>query len=109
MSSPLHLAIALEGAGWHPAAWREPAARPADLFGAAYWVDLVALAERGLAGFVTIEDSCSLDAAGLSTDAGDTNQVRGRLDAVLIADRVAPSTRHIGLVPTALAPHTEPF
>ena len=109
MSSRLHLAIALEGAGWHPAAWREPAARPADLFGAPYWLDLVALAERGLADFVTIEDSFSLDATGLSTDAGDTNEVRGRLDAVLIADRVAPSTRHIGLVPTALATHTEPF
>ena len=109
MSAPLHLAIALEGAGWHPAAWREPAARPAELFGAPYWVDLVALAERGLVDFVTIEDSFSLDAAGLSTDAGDTDQVRGRLDAVLIADRVAPTTSHIGLVPTALATHTEPF
>ena len=21
---PLHLAVALDGAGWHPAAWREP-------------------------------------------------------------------------------------
>ena len=109
MSAPLHLAIALEGAGWHPAAWREPAARPAELFGAPYWVDLVALAERSLVDFVTIEDSFSLDAAGLSTDAGDTDQVRGRLDAVLIADRVAPTTSHIGLVPTALATHTEPF
>ncbi|SDO92629.1 Flavin-dependent oxidoreductase, luciferase family (includes alkanesulfonate monooxygenase SsuD and methylene tetrahydromethanopterin reductase) [Nakamurella panacisegetis] len=109
MSSPLHLAIALEGAGWHPAAWREPSARPADLFGADYWLDLVALAERGLADFLTIEDSFSLDATGLSTDEDDTNQVRGRLDAVLIADRVAPTTRHIGLVPTVLATHTEPF
>ena len=55
MSAPLHLAVALEGAGWHPAAWREPAARPAELFGAPYWVNLVALAERGLVDFVTIE------------------------------------------------------
>ena len=108
MSTPLHLAIALDGAGWHPAAWREPSARPADLFGASYWTDLVRLAERGLADFVTVEDSFALDAAGLSTDDG-TDQVRGRLDAVLIADRVAPSTHHIGLVPTALATHTEPF
>ncbi len=109
MPTPLHLAIALEGAGWHPAAWREPNARPSDLFGAPYWIDLVRLAERGLADFVTIEDSLSLDAAGMSTDEGSTEQVRGRLDAVLIADRVAPATRNIGLVPTALATHTEPF
>ena len=28
--------------------------------------------------------------------------MRGRLDAVLIAARVAPATRHIGFVPTAI-------
>jgi hypothetical protein len=28
----LHLAVALDGAGWHPAAWRDPAATPAALF-----------------------------------------------------------------------------
>ena len=33
--STLHLAVALDGAGWHPAAWREPGARPAELFTAA--------------------------------------------------------------------------
>ena len=25
------MAVALDGAGWHPAAWREPGARPAEL------------------------------------------------------------------------------
>jgi alkanesulfonate monooxygenase SsuD/methylene tetrahydromethanopterin reductase-like flavin-dependent oxidoreductase (luciferase family) len=35
--------------------------------------------------------------------------VRGRLDAVLIASRVAPLTKHIGLVPTVTVTHTEPF
>ena len=30
----LHIAVALDGAGWHPAAWREPAARPDALFSA---------------------------------------------------------------------------
>ena len=57
----MHLAVALDGAGWHPAAWREPRARPAELFTARYWADLVAEAERGLLDFVTIEDrlACS--------------------------------------------------
>jgi hypothetical protein len=45
----MHLAVALDGAGWHPAAWREPDARPADLFTAGYWADLVREAERGRA------------------------------------------------------------
>jgi hypothetical protein len=43
--SGLHLAVALDGAGWHPAAWREPGARPGELFTAKYWADLVLEAE----------------------------------------------------------------
>jgi alkanesulfonate monooxygenase SsuD/methylene tetrahydromethanopterin reductase-like flavin-dependent oxidoreductase (luciferase family) len=60
MTPPLHLAVALDGAGWHPAAWRDPAARPAELFTAGYWIDLVREAERGLIDFVTIEDALGL-------------------------------------------------
>ena len=59
----MHLAVALDGAGWHPAAWREPDARPAELFTAGYWADLVAEAERGLLDFVTIEDALGLQSA----------------------------------------------
>ena len=33
----------------------------------------------------------------------------GRPDAVLVAARVAPVTRHIGLIPVATVTHTEPF
>jgi alkanesulfonate monooxygenase SsuD/methylene tetrahydromethanopterin reductase-like flavin-dependent oxidoreductase (luciferase family) len=108
-TSPLHLAVALDGAGWHPAAWREPQARPADLFTAGYWVDLVQEAARGRLDFVTIEDSLGLQSSRLSELDERTDQVRGRLDAVLIASRVAPLTEYIGLVPTATVTHTEPF
>ena len=59
-AASLHLAVALDGAGWHPAAWRDPAASPEDLFTAAYWAGLVSEAERGLLDFVTIEDSLAL-------------------------------------------------
>src|SRR5690242_20648432 len=99
MAQPLHLAVALDGAGWHPAAWRLPEARPSELFTASYWVDLVREAQAGKLDFVTIEDSVGI--AG--------NGVEGRLDAVLIASRVAPVTQNIGLVPTATVTHTEPF
>ncbi|GHB32265.1 FMNH2-utilizing oxygenase [Streptomyces viridiviolaceus] len=108
-SSPLHLAVALDGTGWHPASWREPSARPRDLFTAGYWADLVTEAERGLLDFVTIEDGLGPQSSHLLLPDERTDQVRGRLDAVLIASRVAPLTRHIGLVPTVVATHTEPF
>ena len=98
----MRLSVALDGAGWHPAAWREPRARPEELFTARYWADVITEAERGLLDFVTIED-------GFSVQSTRTDQVAGRLDAVLIAARVAPVTRHIGLIPTVIVTHTEPF
>ncbi|MPY59359.1 LLM class flavin-dependent oxidoreductase [Streptomyces spongiae] len=107
--SPLHLAVALDGTGWHPASWREPVARPRDLFTAGYWADLVAEAERGLLDFVTFEDGLGQQSSHFLELDGRTDQVRGRLDAVLVAARIAPLTRHIGLVPTTVATHTEPF
>jgi alkanesulfonate monooxygenase SsuD/methylene tetrahydromethanopterin reductase-like flavin-dependent oxidoreductase (luciferase family) len=109
MSTPVHLAVALDGAGWHPAAWREADARPADLLTPGYWVDLVQEAERGLLDLVTVEDALSLQSTDRSGPDERTDQVRGRLDAVQVAARVAPLTRSIGLVPTAIATHTEPF
>ncbi|WP_155370906.1 LLM class flavin-dependent oxidoreductase [Catellatospora vulcania] len=106
---PLHLAVALDGAGWHPAAWRLPDARPSELLTAGYWTDLVTEAERGLLDFVTIEDGLGLQSSYPDRLDGRTDQVRGRLDAVLTAARIAPLTSHIGLVPTATTTHTEPF
>ncbi|MFE5034961.1 LLM class flavin-dependent oxidoreductase [Streptomyces sp. NPDC056683] len=108
-ASHLHLAVALDGTGWHPASWREPVARPHELFTAGYWADLVAEAERGLLDFVTIEDGLGLQSSHYGELDGRTDQVRGRLDAVLIASRIAPLSSHIGLVPTVIATHTEPF
>ena len=103
MASPeLHLAVALDGTGWHPASWREPGARPRDLLTAGYWVDLVTEAERGLLDLVTIDDTLGLQP-------GDARRVQGRLDAVLVACRVAPATARIGIVPTQVVTHTEPF
>ncbi|MCW2574896.1 MAG: Fmnh2-utilizing oxygenase [Modestobacter sp.] len=105
----LHLAVALDGAGWHPAAWREPDARPADLLSPGYWVDLVREAEAGLLDLVTFEDALSLQSTDREGPDERTDQVRGRLDAVQVAARVAPLTRSIGLLPTAVVTHTEPF
>jgi alkanesulfonate monooxygenase SsuD/methylene tetrahydromethanopterin reductase-like flavin-dependent oxidoreductase (luciferase family) len=105
----LHLAVALDGTGWHPASWREPDARPRDVLTAGYWTGLVQEAERGLLDLVTIEDSLGLQTSDGRTPDARTDQVRGRLDAVLVAARVGPVTRHIGIVPTQVVTHTEPF
>lgn len=107
--APLHLAVALDGAGWHPAAWREEGARPGELLTAAYWADLVAEAERGLLDFVTLEDALGLQSAAFHRPDERTDQVRGSMDAVLLAAHLAPLTTRIGLVPTTNVTHTEPF
>ena len=108
-TSDLHLAVALDGTGWHPASWREPGARPRDLLTAGYWADLVTEAERGLLDLVTIEDTLGLQSSDPRRPDDRTDQVRGRLDAVLVAARVAPVTSRIGIVPTQVTTHTEPF
>src|SRR3954469_24249730 len=107
--APLHLAVALDGAGWHPAAWREPDAQPERLLTAGYWSELAQQAERGLLDFLTIEDGLDLQSDDHFDGDSRTDRVRGRLDAVLIAARVAPATRNIGFAPTAITTHTEPF
>ena len=107
--APLHLAVALDGAGWHPAAWREADAQPQRLVTAGYWTELAQQAERGLLDFLTIEDGLNLQSDDHFEADSRTDRVRGRLDAVLIAARAAPTTRHIGFVPTAITTHTEPF
>lgn len=109
MGTPLHLAVALDGTGWHAASWREPSARPAETLSPRYWTDLISQAERGLLDFVTIEDGLTLQSDHPFRPDDRTDRLRGRLDAVLIAARVAPRTRHIGLVPTVVTTHTEPF
>ena len=107
--TPLHLGVSLDGAGRHPAAWREPGARPTELLTAGYWADLVAEAEHGLLDLVTIDDSLGLQSAAPFTADDRTDQVRGRLDASMLAARIAPLTSSIGILPTVVVTHTEPF
>ncbi|WP_305783203.1 LLM class flavin-dependent oxidoreductase [Symbioplanes lichenis] len=102
MTSPFPLAVALDGLGWHPAAWRTSPLDPAAVFTPEHWVRLVREAEAGLLDFVTFEDTFGPPSAA-------PGEINGRLDAVLVASRVAPVTRHVGLVPVATTTHTEPF
>jgi len=106
MTEHLHLAVALDGYGWHPEAWR----RTRDLepvTSGRYWSGLAATAERGLLDFVTFDDA--LTAQRRRRPEIEPRWLAGRPDAVLIASRVAPVTNHIGLIPVATVTHTEPF
>lgn len=104
----VHLGIALDGVGWHPGAWLEPHADSPDPTSAQYWASLVGVAQRGLADFVTIDDSFAPPGTTVLGPPSDGAN-HPRLDAELIAARVAPVTEHIGLIPTVTTTHTEPF
>ncbi|MFI9451034.1 LLM class flavin-dependent oxidoreductase [Amycolatopsis sp. NPDC052450] len=98
----LHLGVALDGAGQHPAAWRVSDVRPAALFTAAHYLAHAKLAEAASLDFVTLDDTLALQSGGEEV-------VRGRLDALLTFAAIAPVTSGIGLVPTVTTTHTEPF
>lgn len=105
--------VALDGAGWHPAAWREADARPSDLASASYWQELITAADSAGVDYVTIEDSLQLPSHGpLDRDVPprpNPERAEVRLDALLIASWVAAHTKRIGLIPTVTTTHTEPF
>lgn len=108
MTDQLHLGVALDGYGWHPQAWRttpDPAAQ--SMLTGGYWANLAATAERGLLDFLTIDDTLMPQPG--RREAIDPRRLAGRGDAVLVAARIAPATRHIGLIPVATVTHTEPF
>jgi alkanesulfonate monooxygenase SsuD/methylene tetrahydromethanopterin reductase-like flavin-dependent oxidoreductase (luciferase family) len=102
----LHLAVALDGYGWHPEAWRHTA-EPTPVTSGRYWSGLATTAERGLLDFVTFDDA--LTAQRRRRAEIEPRWLAGRPDAVLVAARVAPATKHIGLIPVATVTHTEPF
>jgi alkanesulfonate monooxygenase SsuD/methylene tetrahydromethanopterin reductase-like flavin-dependent oxidoreductase (luciferase family) len=106
MTEHLHIGVALDGYGWHPEAWRHTP-DPQPVTSGRYWAGLATKAERGLLDFVTFDDA--LTAQRRRRPEIDPRWLAGRPDAVLVASRVAPVTKHIGLIPVATVTHTEPF
>ncbi len=105
MTGAPHLAVALEGYGWHPEAWRYTT-ETLPVTSGRYWEALAATAERGLLDFVTFDDSLSPQRRRRPDI--EPRWLAGRPDAVLVAARVAPTVRHLGLIPVAIVTHTEP-
>ena len=95
----MYLAADLDGVGSHPAAarWDVGAAAPTT---ARHWVWATTEASRGGLDLVTIADSHR-------HPAGEPGA--GRLDALMVAMRVAPVTRFVGLAPAIDTTITEPF
>jgi hypothetical protein len=56
----LHLGVALDGMGYHPAAWRASGVEPSVLFTAAYYLKQARLAESAALDFVTLDASLAL-------------------------------------------------
>jgi alkanesulfonate monooxygenase SsuD/methylene tetrahydromethanopterin reductase-like flavin-dependent oxidoreductase (luciferase family) len=108
LASP-YVAVALDGLGWHPAAWRDANVDARSVFRPEYWVGLIQEAEWAGLDFVTIQDSLLLQSTSAEHPEGRTDRVQGRLDAVLIAARAAPETSRVGILPVATTTHTEPF
>lgn len=106
MSEHVHVAVALDGYGWHPEAWRHTPG-PLAVATGRYWADMALTAERGLLDFITFDDA--LTPQRRRRPDIEPRWLAGRPDAVLLAARVAPVTRHVGLVPVATVTHTEPF
>ncbi|MDT5348243.1 MAG: hypothetical protein QOH91_1530, partial [Mycobacterium sp.] len=106
MTEALHLGVALDGYGWHPQAWRATPDAPSVLSGG-YWAELAATAERGLLDFLTVDDTLMPQPG--RRERIDPRRLAGRGDAVLVAARIAPATRDIGLIPVATVTHSEPF
>lgn len=105
MTAPPGLAVALEGYGWHPEAWRHTTdARP--VTDGEYWKALGATTERGLLDFATIDDSLSPQRRRRPEI--EPRWLAGRPDAVMLAAHIAPAARHLGLIPVAVATYTNP-
>lgn len=109
--------VALDGAGWHPAAWRAAGAQPERLFSPQYWGELADTAESAGLDYLTIVDELGVQQAPGASPIGaasipprpSAEIVTGRLDAALLASWIAPRTERIGLIPTVTTTHTEPF
>lgn len=97
---PLHLAVELDGAGSHPAAWRVWGHPPADLLSPRVLESTVDTAEAAGFTLITLSDRVA---------PGDGAHPAGRLDAGARASFVASTTGRIGLAPTVQALTTEPF
>lgn len=83
----VHVAVAWMVPAGSPRPGGSRARVPPELLSACYWAELVVEAERGLLDFATSGDALRLQSADRTRPDERTDQVRGRLGAVLTAAR----------------------
>ncbi len=93
------LGIELDGAGYHPAAWRRSREDPDRLLSARTLQARVSAAENAGFTLATFDDSILPPATGPA----------GRIDAPTRASFVAATTSTLGLVPAVATTYAEPF
>ncbi|MEU0795912.1 hypothetical protein ABZ342_38110 [Amycolatopsis sp. NPDC005961] len=111
MVTEFRLGLALDGVGWHPAAWQASAVtEPAALFGGEYWAGWGrAGAEAGI-GFITLEDGLTAQTEQFGAAPADpAARVRGRLDPVVTAAVLLSASTVGEVVVTRNVTHTGPF
>ncbi|RZL23391.1 MAG: LLM class flavin-dependent oxidoreductase [Rhodococcus sp. (in: high G+C Gram-positive bacteria)] len=103
------IGIALEPAGWHPAAWRLQGHTPTELFTAPYWVALLRDIDASVVDFVTFEESIGLQSSDFRTMDGKEDQVRGRLSPVALTALAVFGTQQLGVIAARNLTHSEPY
>ncbi|SFW78780.1 LLM class flavin-dependent oxidoreductase [Amycolatopsis australiensis] len=108
---PFRIGLALDGAGWHPAAWRRsPVTEPATLFSGRYWADWGRASAAGGIGFVTLEDGLTAQTEQFGAVPADAeSRVRGRLDPVVAAAVLLSASDVEEVVVTRNVTHANPF
>ncbi|WP_028932201.1 LLM class flavin-dependent oxidoreductase [Pseudonocardia spinosispora] len=99
MSTPLHLALEIDGDGAHPDAWRRAAHSPAELLSPRRTRSVAAVAENAGFTLVTLDDSLPAPEAG----------PLGRIGSVERAAFIAASTSVLGIAPVVSTTYAEPF
>src|SRR3954464_13134972 len=105
------IGLALDGVGWHPAAWRAAGVtEPAALFGARYWADWGRASAAGGIAFVTLEDGLTAQTEQFgATPADPGGRVRGRLDPVVAAAVLLSASDLVEVVVSRNVTHANPF
>ncbi|QXW02946.1 MULTISPECIES: hypothetical protein [Rhodococcus] len=103
------IGIALEPAGWHPAAWRLQGHTPAELFTAPYWLALLRDIDASVVDFVTFEESIGLQSSDFRAMDCKEDQVRGRLSPVALTALAVFGTQQLGVIAARNLTHSEPY